>query len=131
MYLHDRHRSEARRVLGDLIRRTRQQRGLSQERLGEWAGLHQSVISRLECGRPIGLRLVTLLRLFDALGIVRLDARLVAWHPWSSEADLDHVGGDDGGPGGGPGGGQDDGQDDGQIGHSGDVHVRRRTIADV
>ncbi|HEX4897584.1 MAG TPA: helix-turn-helix transcriptional regulator [Candidatus Limnocylindrales bacterium] len=83
VYLHDRHRSEARRVLGDVIRRTRQHRGITQERLGEWAGLHQSVISRLECGRPIGLRLVTLLRLFDALGVVRLDARLAAWHPWS------------------------------------------------
>jgi transcriptional regulator with XRE-family HTH domain len=95
MYLHDRHGSEARRVLGDLVRRTRQQRGLTQERLGEWAGLHQSVISRLECGRPIGLRLVTVLRLFDALGIVRLDARLAAWHPWSTDPDL----GDDGGQG--------------------------------
>jgi transcriptional regulator with XRE-family HTH domain len=106
MYLHDRHGSDARRVLGDLVRRTRQHRGLTQERLGEWAGLHQSVISRLECGRPIGLRLVTVLRLFDALGIVRLDARLAEWHPWSAEPDP----GDDGG----------------QVDHSSDMHIRRR-----
>jgi transcriptional regulator with XRE-family HTH domain len=106
MYLHDRHGSEARRVLGDLVRRTRQQRGLTQERLGEWAGLHQSVISRLECGRPIGLRLVTVLRSFDALGIVRLDAWLAAWHPLSTDPDL----GDDGG----------------QVDHSSDVHFRPR-----
>ena len=122
MYLHDRHRSEARRVLGDLVRRTRLHRGLTQERLGEWAGLHQSVISRLECGRPIGLRLVTLLRLFDALGIVRLDARLVAWHPWSTEADLAHDGGRDGG--------RDLGRDGGQIDHSSDVHIRRGADSD-
>jgi transcriptional regulator with XRE-family HTH domain len=106
VYLHDRHRSEARRALGDLIRRTRQHRDITQERLGEWAGLHQSAISRLECGRPIGLRLVTLLRLFDALGIVRLDARLAAWHPWSTDPDL----GDDGG----------------QVDHSSDAHIRPR-----
>jgi len=41
------------------------------------------VISRLENGRPIGLRLVTLMRLFDALGIEALEARLRPWHPWS------------------------------------------------
>jgi len=113
MYLHDRHKSEARRVLGDLLRRTRQHRGLRQERLGEWAGLHQSVISRLECGRPIGLRLSTLLRLFDALGIARLDARPVAWYPWSTEADL------------GRDGGRDLGRDGGQVDHFSDVHIRR------
>jgi hypothetical protein len=49
---------------------------------------------------------VTLLRLFDALGIVRLDARLAAWHPWSTQPYLD----DDGG----------------QVDHSSDVHIRRK-----
>jgi hypothetical protein len=49
--------------------------------------------------------MVTVLRLFDALGIVRLDAGLVAWHPWSTEPNL------------GDGGGQVD--------HSSDVHIGR------
>jgi hypothetical protein len=37
--------------------------------------------------------MVTLLRVFDGLGIARLDAGLVACHPWSTEADLGHDGG--------------------------------------
>ena len=84
MYLHDRHPSQARRVFGALVRRARQARGLSQERLGEWAGLHQSVISRIETGEPIGLRFATLLRLIDALGIESLEPTYAAWHPWST-----------------------------------------------
>ena len=90
MYLNDeRMPSQARRVFGELIRRARQARGLSQERLGEWAGLDQSVISRIETGRPIGLRFRTLLRLIDALGIASLEPTYARWHAWSESAPTD------------------------------------------
>ena len=84
MYTHERHQPEARKMLGDLIRRARHARGLTQTALEEWSGMDQTVISRLELGRPIGLRLSTLLRLMDALGIVGLDPRYKPWHPWST-----------------------------------------------
>jgi transcriptional regulator with XRE-family HTH domain len=87
MYLHDRHRSAARKVLGDLLRSARQARGISQSVLEEWSGVDQTVISRLENGRPIGVRLPTLLRLFDALGIERLEPAFRPWHPWSEGRD--------------------------------------------
>ena len=87
MYSHDRHPSRSRQVVGELIRTARYARGLSQERLGEWSGLDQSVISRIETGRPIGLRFVTFLRLLDALGIAGLDPTYTAWHPWSRVPD--------------------------------------------
>jgi len=72
-------------MLGDLIRRARYARGLSQARLEQWSGVDQTVISRLELGRPVGLRLRTLLRLLDALGIVGLEPRYAPWHPWSEK----------------------------------------------
>jgi transcriptional regulator with XRE-family HTH domain len=84
MFSHEPHRSEARRVLGDFLRRARYARGLTQTRLEEWSGVDQTVISRLELGRPIGVRLRTLLRLFDALGVIGLEPRFKAWHPWST-----------------------------------------------
>ncbi|MBF8290710.1 MAG: Helix-turn-helix domain [Chloroflexi bacterium] len=72
-------------MLGQLLRTARRTRGLSQLALEDWSGVDQTVISRLELGRPIGLRLKTLLRLFDALGIIGLEPRYKAWHPWSTE----------------------------------------------
>ena len=89
MYLHERHPSQSRRIFGEMIRKARHARGLSQERLGEWAWLHQSVISRIETGQPIGLRYRTLLRLIDALGIASLEATFAPWHPWSADAESD------------------------------------------
>jgi transcriptional regulator with XRE-family HTH domain len=87
MYAHDRHPSRSRQLVGELIRKARHARGLSQERLGEWSGLDQSVISRIETGRPIGLRFVTFLRVLDALGITGLQPTYDAWHPWSDAPD--------------------------------------------
>ena len=72
-------------MLGDLIRKARRARGLSQTKLEAWSGVDQTVISRLETGRPIGPRLRTLLRLFDALGISGLEPEFSAWHPWSPD----------------------------------------------
>ena len=94
MYLHDRHPSRARQVFGDLVRGARQARGLSQERLGEWAWLHQSVISRIEGGKPIGLKFATFLRLIDALGIESLEPTYTPWHAWSN-VDASNVDGSD------------------------------------
>jgi transcriptional regulator with XRE-family HTH domain len=85
MYSPELHRPEARRALGDLLRRARYARGLTQARLEEWSGVDQTVISRLELGRPIGLRLGTLLQLLDALGVVGLEPRYKAWYPWSTD----------------------------------------------
>ncbi len=87
MYLHVRHPSTSRQVLGDLLRRARQARGISQLVLEEWSGVDQTVISRLETGRAIGLRLKTLLRLIDALGIDRLEPTYRPWYPWSEDRD--------------------------------------------
>lgn len=74
-------------MLGELIRKSRRARGLTQTALEDWAGVDQTVISRLETGRPIGVRLTTLLRLFDALGIQRLEPAFRPWHPWSEGRD--------------------------------------------
>jgi transcriptional regulator with XRE-family HTH domain len=54
-------------ALGATIRAARRERGWSQEELGFEAGLSQSVISRIERGRPAsrGARL----KIFDALRV--------------------------------------------------------------
>ncbi|MBI2777021.1 MAG: helix-turn-helix transcriptional regulator [Chloroflexi bacterium] len=83
MYLGDPRPSESRRVLGDLLRTARKRRGITQTRLEEWSGVDQTVISRIEAGKPIGLRIRTVLRLMDALGIIGLEATYARFHPWS------------------------------------------------
>ncbi|MEO7663650.1 MAG: helix-turn-helix domain-containing protein [Candidatus Limnocylindrales bacterium] len=83
MYINDPTPSQSRRVLGEAIREARRRRGLSQVALEGLAGIDQTVISRLENARPIGLRLRTFLRLLDALGVVSLEFRYQPWHPWS------------------------------------------------
>lgn len=89
MYLGDPQPSQSRRVLGDLIRTARKRRGITQTRLEEWSGVDQTVISRIEAGKPIGLRVRTVLRLMDALGIVGLEATYARFHPWSDLPRLD------------------------------------------
>ena len=53
--------------LGQLIRRERKSRGLSQAALAELVGLRQATISALEAGEP-GTRIGTLLNIIGALG---------------------------------------------------------------
>ncbi|WP_395017714.1 helix-turn-helix transcriptional regulator [Dongia sp.] len=52
--------------IGNLIRRARKRRGLSQTQLGEQAGLRQETISLIETGNP-AVRLETLLVVLSAL----------------------------------------------------------------
>lgn len=63
------------RQLGNLVRQARKDRGLSQARLGERAGLRQETISLIENGNP-ATRLDTLLKVLAALDLeFRIDAR--------------------------------------------------------
>lgn len=55
-------------ILGEIIRRHRKERGLSQYELGEMAGLSPNAISTLETGQT-GVNLQTLDRLAEALGV--------------------------------------------------------------
>jgi transcriptional regulator with XRE-family HTH domain len=62
-------------AIGDMIRRARVRRVLSQRHLGRLAGVHASTISRLENGTLHGCRLSTLARIIAALqGAVELPA---------------------------------------------------------
>ena len=54
------------RQIGNLIRRARKQRGWSQTRLGEKAGLRQETISLIETGNP-ATKLETMLTLLPRL----------------------------------------------------------------
>ena len=54
--------------IGNIIRRTRKKRGLSQSALGEKAGLRQETISLIENGNP-AVRLETLLSVLSALNL--------------------------------------------------------------
>ena len=57
-----------RRVFGDRIRALRQERGLSQERLAELAGLHRTYLSSVERGeRNVGLD--NICAIAEALGV--------------------------------------------------------------
>jgi len=53
-------------VLGDLIRKTRKDRHLTQEELGKLIGVQKSQISKLERNAS-NMRIVTIIRIFDAL----------------------------------------------------------------
>lgn len=72
-------------VWGDAIRRTRNKRGWSQNKLSEMSGIHQSALSRIESGRHEP-RSETLDRIAHAMGISRHDLMLgnVAFRPFNS-----------------------------------------------
>ena len=54
--------------IGNLIRRARKQRGLSQTQLGEKTGLRQATISLIETGNPAAT-LETILRVLSVLDL--------------------------------------------------------------
>ncbi|WP_435105431.1 helix-turn-helix domain-containing protein [Arhodomonas sp. AD133] len=54
--------------LGNLVRRSRKRRGLSQTQLGEMAGLRQETISLIETGNPAA-KLETILAVLAALDL--------------------------------------------------------------
>jgi transcriptional regulator with XRE-family HTH domain len=64
--------ADVRLVLGRAIRDLRSHHGLTQVALEERSGLDQTVISRLETGRDVKLRLTRLLVLFRVLGVDRI-----------------------------------------------------------
>ena len=53
-------------VLGDLIRKTRKDRNLTQEQLGKLIGVQKAQISKLEKNAS-NMRIETIIRIFDAL----------------------------------------------------------------
>jgi HTH-type transcriptional regulator / antitoxin HipB len=59
--------------IGNLIRRVRKLRGLSQTQLGEKAGLRQATISLIETGNPAA----TLETILTVLGVLDLEFRIV------------------------------------------------------
>ncbi|MEX0775283.1 MAG: helix-turn-helix transcriptional regulator [Phycisphaeraceae bacterium] len=61
-------RSDFTKRFAENLRRLRQERGISQERLADAAGLHRTHISLIECDRR-SVRLETLERLALALGV--------------------------------------------------------------
>ena len=69
--------TRARVELGEALRQARHAKGYSQAMLGRLAWLDQSVISRLENGRMVGVRFSTLIRLLDALEITHI--RIAVW----------------------------------------------------
>ena len=67
--MRDRPVTRARIEFGEALRRARLARGYSQTELQRVTGVHQSVISRLENGRMVGVRFHRLVRLLDGLGV--------------------------------------------------------------
>lgn len=61
-----------RRVIGDNIRSARREKGLSQEKLAELAGMDRQAINRIEQGHQSAI-LDNLIRIADALGIPLAD----------------------------------------------------------
>jgi DNA-binding XRE family transcriptional regulator len=53
-------------ILGDLIRKTRKDRNLTQEELGKLVGVQKAQISRLE-SKASNMRIETIIKIFDAL----------------------------------------------------------------
>ena len=58
---------QALEALGEVLRQLRGQRGLSQSVLAARSGLNQSTISRLECGKAPGFKVVALAMLLAGL----------------------------------------------------------------
>jgi transcriptional regulator with XRE-family HTH domain len=69
----DPYSAEIRAELGRALRELRQLQGLSQKGLEDRSGLDQTIISRLERGRDVKLRLTRLLILLRALGVARIE----------------------------------------------------------
>jgi transcriptional regulator with XRE-family HTH domain len=61
-----------RRVFGERIRTLRQDRGLSQERLAEMAGVHRTYLSSLERGER-NVSLDNIIAIAEALGVSPAD----------------------------------------------------------
>jgi transcriptional regulator with XRE-family HTH domain len=61
--------------LGQAIRGLRLYHGLTQQQLEEISGLDQTVISRLERGRRVHVRMSRLLALLGAMGVCRITFR--------------------------------------------------------
>lgn len=72
--------------IGNLVRRARKRRELSQTRLAERAGVRQETISLLETGNPAA-KLETILAVLAALD---LEFRIVA-RGKGSAADIEHI----------------------------------------
>jgi transcriptional regulator with XRE-family HTH domain len=60
-------------AMGIAIRELRLSAFMTQEQLAARSGVDQSVISRLERGRPVGLRWQRLVAVLGALGVVRME----------------------------------------------------------
>jgi transcriptional regulator with XRE-family HTH domain len=60
--------ADPRIAFGKAVRRLRQQRGISQERLAELAGIHRTYIGDVERGTR-NLALVNMTRIAEALGL--------------------------------------------------------------
>jgi transcriptional regulator with XRE-family HTH domain len=63
---------DARIALGRGIRALRLYHGWSQQMLEDRSGLDQTIISRLETGRPVPVRLSRVLAMLDAMGVDRI-----------------------------------------------------------
>lgn len=72
--------------IGNLIRRARKQRGLSQTQLGEKAGLRQATISMIETGNPAA----TLETILTVLSVLDLEFR-IAPRSKGTAADIEDI----------------------------------------
>jgi transcriptional regulator with XRE-family HTH domain len=66
---------EVRVELGRALRELRREQGLSQQALEDLCGLDQSIISRLEAGHEVKVRLARFLNLLGALGVDHIALR--------------------------------------------------------
>ena len=72
--------------IGNLIRRARKQRGLSQTQLGERTGLRQATISLIETGNPAA----TLETILTVLSVLDLELR-IAPRSKGTAADIEDI----------------------------------------
>jgi transcriptional regulator with XRE-family HTH domain len=92
--------TRVRQALGHGIRSIRLYRGWSQQQLENRSGLDQTIISRLETGRLVTVRLARVLLLIDAMGVDRIVLKsrdegptMQAFAPrFAAEDDLDALG---------------------------------------
>lgn len=72
--------------IGNLIRRARKQRGLSQTQLGEKTGLRQATISLIETGNPAA----TMETILTVLSVLDLEFR-IAPRSKGTAADIEYI----------------------------------------